>query len=340
MSWLVPFGIGLGALLMAFGGSRALLPVLRRRGLLDRPNERSSHRVPTPRGGGLAVVPAALLGWLAVALLPARGADVLWLPIAGGLALAAVSFVEDVRGLGVPLRLGLHGAAVALGLQALAPEALVFQGALPLFLDRLLAGLLWLWFVNLYNFMDGIDGITAVETGALALGLGLVALAALAVPPALGLCALALGAAALGFLPLNWPPARLFLGDVGSVPIGYLSGFLLLWLAAEGAWQAALILPAYYLADSGTTLAQRLVRGQRVWRAHREHAYQRAVANGLSHGAVSLRIGLADLGLVGLALASLAGRGAAWAALAGAAVLALSLLWYLRRPGAHARDVR
>jgi UDP-N-acetylmuramyl pentapeptide phosphotransferase/UDP-N-acetylglucosamine-1-phosphate transferase len=164
---------------------------------------------------------------------------------------------------------------------------------------------MWLWFLNLFNFMDGIDGIAGGETAALGVGAASVAwLAALA--PSVALYGLTAAAAALGFLWWNWHPARIFLGDVGSVPLGYLLAWLLLDLASHGAWAAALILPLYYVADASLTLLVRLLRGERVWRAHREHFYQRAAQGGLSHAQVVGAILLADAALVALALWSTA----------------------------------
>ena len=223
----------------------------------------------------------------------------------------------------------------------------VFQGLLPLWLDRLLAALAWLWFVNLFNFMDGIDGIAGVESASLGVGLALVFLLSGLILPA-GLALLAT-AAALGFLLVNWHPARIFLGDVGSVPLGFLLGWLLLLAAAEGAWAAALILPGVYWADATVTLLRRACRGERVWRAHREHFYQRAVQRGLRHDQVARRIALANAGLVLLALVSVlpsALPAAAslpalpWLALAAALLLVALLLRRLARgagPGAFDR---
>ena len=197
-------------------------------------------------------------------------------------------------------------------------------------LDRVASGLLWLWFVNLFNFMDGIDGISGVEAGSV--GLGLAAVAVLLGWPALpAALALVLAAVAAGFLVWNWAPAKLFLGDVGSVPLGYLLGWLLLSTAAAGQWAVALILPLYYLLDATLTLARRLRRGEKFWRAHREHFYQRAVQGGLGHAAVALRIGLANGGLILLAL--LAAKGYPWLALAAALGVVGVLLAHLSRRG-------
>jgi UDP-N-acetylmuramyl pentapeptide phosphotransferase/UDP-N-acetylglucosamine-1-phosphate transferase len=136
--------------------------------------------------------------------------------------------------------------------------------------------------------------------------------------------------AAFGFLPWNWQPARIFLGDVGSVPLGYALGWLLLSLAAAGAWAAALILPLYYLADATLTLMRRLARGERVWQAHREHFYQRATQAGRSHAAVVSLVALADAVLIALALGSARWP---WAMLAAAVAAVALLLAVLARRG-------
>jgi UDP-N-acetylmuramyl pentapeptide phosphotransferase/UDP-N-acetylglucosamine-1-phosphate transferase len=167
--------------------------------------------------------------------------------------------------------------------------------------DHVAAVLLWAWFINLYNFMDGIDGITCVET--IAIGIGVVLVARYAndhtdiAAPALALCA-----GALGFLRWNWPRGSIFLGDVGSVPLGFLSGWLLLLLATDGQWAPALILGLYYLADASVTLLRRLFRGERVWQAHRSHFYQRALAPDNDHRAVLWLIIGGDVVLLLLAL--------------------------------------
>jgi UDP-N-acetylmuramyl pentapeptide phosphotransferase/UDP-N-acetylglucosamine-1-phosphate transferase len=173
---------------------------LEARAILDRPVARSSHSVPVPRGGGIAVMPGLILGWLAIAWQAAPpGTRVV---LAAAAALAALSWRDDVRGLAVTLRLLAHGIAVLAGLATL--DGAVFQGALPPLLDRVAAGLLWLWFVELYNFMDGIDGITGVETVTLGGGLALVLGIAGAAADGAAALALACGAAGLGFLRWNW----------------------------------------------------------------------------------------------------------------------------------------
>jgi UDP-N-acetylmuramyl pentapeptide phosphotransferase/UDP-N-acetylglucosamine-1-phosphate transferase len=270
----------------------------------DEPNHRSSHARPTPRGGGLAVVPVVLAALAAAALSGDSAAPAFWLVVAGALLLAAMSWADDLKPRPASLRFGVQVAAVALGLWSLG-DATVFQGLLPLPVDRVLTALLWLWFINLFNFMDGIDGITAVETISIGVGLALVASSGLLHFPLDSIAGAAPAAAALGFLLWNWAPARIFLGDVGSVPLGYLLGWLLLVTAAVGhEWEAALILPLYYLADASLTLAKRALRREKLWRAHREHFYQRAVQRGFSHAAVTARVAACNTILVVLAVAT------------------------------------
>jgi UDP-N-acetylmuramyl pentapeptide phosphotransferase/UDP-N-acetylglucosamine-1-phosphate transferase len=296
-------------------GTRALIGLLLRRAVFDLPNERSLHVVPTPRGGGVAVIGASVLAWLALCAVRVSPPTDMVVAL-GGVGLAVVSWLDDLRGLSQGVRLVAQFAAVAAGMCVL-PHGALFQGWLPPGLDAVAGALLWVWFVNLFNFMDGIDGIDASEAVAIALGLVLVASAggaidlARAAPPA------------LGFLVWNWAPARIFLGDVGSIPLGYLLGFLLYQQALRGEWQAALILPLYFLADASLTLLRRLARGQRIWRAHREHFYQRAVQRGLSHDAVVLRVIAADIVLIACAWAAADGWGFAALGVAGLTVLVL-----------------
>jgi UDP-N-acetylmuramyl pentapeptide phosphotransferase/UDP-N-acetylglucosamine-1-phosphate transferase len=310
--------------LVSFALTSLAVRILTARAILDRPNERSSHVAPTPRGAGLAVVGALLPALALIAALTGEGARLA--PVLAAIPLlAGLCFLDDVKGLGAGVRLLAQAAAVVLGLLSL-PEGPVTQGFLPFWLDRLLVAIGWLWFINLFNFMDGIDGITAVETIAIGLGLTLVAWFA-AIPGATGPAGLAIAAAAAGFLPWNWHRARIFLGDVGSVPLGFLLGFLLLDLAARGYWAAALILPLYYLADATATLLRRLLRGERVWEAHREHWYQKAAAAS-GHDTVSLRIGAANLLLVAAAVATAT---VPWIFVLVAAAVVLGLIGELRR---------
>ncbi len=261
--------------------------LLEAKALLDLPNYRSSHQTPTPRGGGLALigtlVPIAVFSLFWFPSPPIETAVVLALIT----ALAIISWHDDVHSLSPLTRLVAQGIAVLSGLIFL-PDGLIFQGFLPFWLDRAATLLLWVWFINLFNFMDGIDGITAIETICICTGLSLIAYATQnwqdAWLPALTI------AVTFGFLLHNWHPARIFLGDVGSIPLGFLLGWFLLSAAASGFWVEALILPAYYLTDATITLLRRLLRGEKIWQAHREHFYQKAAHTVGRHDVVTLVI--------------------------------------------------
>jgi UDP-N-acetylmuramyl pentapeptide phosphotransferase/UDP-N-acetylglucosamine-1-phosphate transferase len=240
--------------------------------------------------------------------------------LVGATLLAIVSWLDDRHELSPATRLIPQIVVVLVSLDLVPLGGPVFQFWLPPVLDRVATGLAWLWFINLFNFMDGADGLTGSEAAAIGVGIVLVAAS---IDPATALIGAALAAAALGFLASNWAPARVFMGDVGSIPLGYLIGFLLLRLAALGMWRAALILPLYFLADATITLARRGLRGEKVWRAHREHFYQRAVLAGLSHAAMVRRVIVANLALIACAWAAENGYGIAGL---GAACLVVAIL--------------
>lgn len=308
---MVVLAVALAAFGVACLGTRGLIAVLRRAAILDRPNERSSHVVPTPRGGGIAVIGAIVIAWLALIVAGVLPPFPLAAALLGAALLGLVSWRDDLRSLPAAARFAAQAVAIVIALAAVA-----FCGAplsvlpwLPTWLGGVVTAVSWLWFVNLFNFMDGIDGLAGSEAAAIALGL--VLFASVGIGEHIELVALAapIAAAALGFLVWNWMPARIFLGDVGSVPLGYLLGFLLLGVAAEGYWRIALILPLYFLADATITLLRRLLRREKVWQAHREHFYQKAVQRGLPHAAVVRRVILADIALIGLGFASENGWG-------------------------------
>jgi len=325
--WFVGLGIALVGL-ASWAATGAVLRLLIARRIYDAPNDRSSHSQPKPRGAGLAVVPVVVAAWGLAALAAPESTAGFWQMIAGTALLGAISWADDLKSQPARLRFGLQVTAVVLGLWGLGPAALVFQGLLPPLVDHLLTALLWLWFINLFNFMDGIDGITAVETISIGAGLALVG-ALFATAPGEVFYPAALAAAALGFLYWNWAPSRIFLGDVGAIPLGYLVGWLLITTAASGHRAVALILPLYYLCDASWMLTKRIRRREKLWIGHRGHFYQRAVQRGFSHAAVATRILLCNAVLIALAL--LAAAGQPWIALALALLAVAVLLFILAR---------
>ena len=338
---LITLTAGLLAALLTWMLVRAALKLLVAYNVVDRPGRQSSHEGNVPTGGGIAVIGVVLTSWICLALMTGTLSEIRIIVVSAA-ALAVISFIDDVRHVPQSARLAAHIIAVGLGLTLLPDTALLFDGLLPHWADRLATGFAWVWFINLFNFMDGIDGITGVETIAVAGGLAAALL--LMAPGESGdwskasLAAVLVGAAT-GFLMHNWHPARLFLGDTGSVPLGYLLGWLLVWSACvAGLWWLALVLPLYYWADATTTLLARGVRGQKVWLAHRRHAYQAAVRAGASHTAVAGFVALINAALVLLALLALVGMIPVWLTITLAAVLTAIALWRLHHwPAMHVR---
>jgi UDP-N-acetylmuramyl pentapeptide phosphotransferase/UDP-N-acetylglucosamine-1-phosphate transferase len=301
--YLVLAPVAVLAALISTGLIRALLPWLQSYALA-RPNARSSHRQPTPQGGGAAVIMATVVAAgvgaaLASASLDGATGQFLALTAAATL-LAVVGAIDDIRVLPATPRLILQCLAVGLVIAAL-PAALRVTPMLPWWIER--AGLLvaGVWFVNLTNFMDGIDWMTVTETvpitGTIVL-LGLLG----AVPALPMLVAIALLGAIVGFAPFNKPVARLFLGDVGSLPIGLILAWLLLQVAVSGHLAAAILLPLYYLADATLTLLRRVLAKEPIWQAHRTHFYQRAADGGFTVTGIVARVAMLNLALVTLAL--------------------------------------
>jgi len=295
MMTLLPVAIFVFA--ASWAATWAMMHWLVRRTILDHPVERSSHKAPVPKGGGVAVIAVLLAGWVWLAANGMAPPETL-LVSALAFALAALSWLNDVTDLPAAVRLAVHLLIASVGLLALPDRGHVFQGLLPFPLDEAATVVTWVWFLNLFNFMDGIDGITAIEAGTIGGGLAAIGALSDALPIGQFAMAVVVAAAALGFLPWNWHPSRVFLGDVGSVPLGFVVGWLLLRLAGGGAWVPALLLPLYYLADATITLVRRIAGGERIWRAHRTHFYQRALGADGNHGAVATMILTGNLALV------------------------------------------
>jgi UDP-GlcNAc:undecaprenyl-phosphate/decaprenyl-phosphate GlcNAc-1-phosphate transferase len=267
MMWFVPFS--------AFAICWLTLAWLLRRGgrlPMDHPNARSLHETPTPRVGGLGILAGVTIAsvWLL---------DTTLLPVMlAAFALAVLSILDDARGLPVLLRFLAHFVAAAGCLLALGLTGWALVGAM----------LAVVWMTNLYNFMDGADGLAG---GMAAIGFGTLALAAwLGDAPGLAAFCAAIAAAALAFLRFNFPPARIFMGDAGSIPLGFLAAVLgilgvqyKLW-----SWLFPLLVFSPFIVDASVTLAKRGLRGEKIWQAHRSHYYQRVVLLGASHRQLAL----------------------------------------------------
>jgi UDP-N-acetylmuramyl pentapeptide phosphotransferase/UDP-N-acetylglucosamine-1-phosphate transferase len=296
---------------------------------MDHPNHRSLHEQPMPRTGGIGIMLGVACGW--AALWPAALMPVLGL----ALALAGLSLLDDARGLSAGLRLGLQIAAAAsfIALRPSLPGG--FWGAAA-------ALLAVVWMTNLFNFMDGANGLA----GGMALfGFGFYALAAgLGGAPALAAAALCVAAAAAGFLWFNFDPARIFMGDAGSIPLGFLAAALGLAGWQDGVWPLGFPVLVFspFIVDASVTLLKRLSRGEKVWQAHREHYYQRLVRMGLGHRRTALAgyclmlvCGLSALALSAAPPPAQIAILLAWCALYGLALSAVDRAW-----GRHAAEPR
>jgi UDP-N-acetylmuramyl pentapeptide phosphotransferase/UDP-N-acetylglucosamine-1-phosphate transferase len=286
----------------------AIRPLLLRHALA-RPNARSSHCVPTPQGGGIAVIAATLV--VGGAIMVWAGTTDLKVPVAmfaASLFIAIVGFADDVKSIDVLPRLLLQAAAVGAIIFTSSGD-LRIAPACPLWIERGLLLLAGLWFVNLVNFMDGLDLMTVAEVVPITAAMVMLGISA-DFPASATLVAAALCGAMLGFAPFNRPVAKIFLGDVGSLPIGLLLGWCLLQLALHGQFAAALLLPMYYLFDATVTLLRRMARREPFWAAHRSHFYQRATDNGFSVWRVVREVFALNVVLAALAVGSVAAQSA------------------------------
>jgi UDP-N-acetylmuramyl pentapeptide phosphotransferase/UDP-N-acetylglucosamine-1-phosphate transferase len=298
--WTYDFILLFSAFLFAVTGTGAAYALLRQIGVMDEPNARSNHQQPTPRGGGLGIM-FACISFLTV--IDAPGV-LIW----GMLLLAVVSFWDDMRSVSVRWRMGTQ-LAMAVWVLAFAYDGSVSGGLLPRWVELPLLALAWLWFINLFNFMDGSDGLAASEAAGISLSV-LILGVLVALPLHEASYALVVLGASLGFLLWNWHPARVFMGDVGSIPLGFLLGYMLISFAGAGYLAIALILPAYFVADASFTLLRRLLAKQSIFEAHSAHAYQKAIRAGMAHDAVSRHV--IGLNIVLLMVASLSTLHPAW----------------------------
>ena len=321
MPWLV-MGALLGLALLSAGLTWAARGYALRQQLLDQPGERRSHSVATPRGGGIAIVISLLVTAGAAMWVWPESTPSLLVASVGLVLVAGIGWWDDHRPLPAMRRLLVHFIAAAL----LAALVKVHGGS------WLLAGLVLVFtasLINIWNFMDGINGIAASQAIVVALGLAPV------LPWPYSLAAVALGLACLGFLPFNFPRARIFMGDVGSGALGYAVAVVLAIAAVRTDinWILLLVPASAFLVDAGFTLAARIISGQRWMEPHTQHVYQRAVQAGASHAQVTgmyFALGLFSITVLNVC-SNLQPR---WeAAVAIAWFTALSVLWLLLRNG-------
>lgn len=282
----------LTAFLLCFSFSALLVPVaihyLLHRDIMDAPRVQSSHEGLTPRGGGIGVIPVILVGWIWLlannsTMWPTHAS---WIAALIGLVMVCyISWRDDIHESGLRVRTRLAIQILAVGLPLIfwpLQMGHVLPEYIPDWIERFLLVFGWLWYLNLFNFMDGINGITGMQ--AMSICLGIVALTvtgAIIVPPGIATAAVMVAGAAGGFLIWNArTQAKVFLGDVGSIGLGYCIAWLLITVAAQNYLIVGLLLTMVYLADATFTIVKRGLQGKKIWKPHREHCYHMATVKG------------------------------------------------------------
>jgi len=292
---LLYISLALTGYLLSFNLSVVAIHIFSKQGILDVPNVRSNHKSATLTGGGVAVVSTIFI-MMAISYTSADDAFYIYF-LTSLLVLSAISFLDDLRNIPILARIPFQIFAISLliigSLSGLDYKILIF-------LCFVLFG-----FLNCYNFMDGIDGSATAEAIHISTGTFLIGVMTQRMPVESMVVSLIVISACSGFIKFNWHPARIFLGDVGSTVLGLICGWMLLILASQGFYAAAVILPMYYIADSGLTLFKRLMARKKIWEAHSEHYYQLAARNGMPHNEITKKIMYCNFILLLLSIASL-----------------------------------
>lgn len=285
----------------------------RRLGIIDVPNARSNHKKSTPTAGGVAIV-LTISGFMLFYKL--LRPDISILPFLASLwIIASVSLVDDLRNLPILPRVIFQSISILTLLYYYVP------GHVYLFVP-------FFFFINFYNFMDGIDGSAVSEAAHISASFFIISLVVPDLPEEMKKLSLVMLGASLGFAKFNWHPARIFLGDVGSISLGLICGWLLITLAKKGLYVAAIIIPMFYLADSSLTILKRLLQKKKIWEAHSEHFFQKAARKGHSHSRITKKIIACNLVLLALSIVSITYPVTSFIT---ASVVVLGLLYNLQR---------
>jgi UDP-N-acetylmuramyl pentapeptide phosphotransferase/UDP-N-acetylglucosamine-1-phosphate transferase len=285
------------------------IPLLKKIGMVDNPSERRAHKNPTIRGGGIAFVIAFIFTFCFIAFF-SNGRNISFLILIPVSILGIVSFGDDIKGMPILVRLLVHLFAAYLCIKFYFGNNLIFRGEIGANIDFFLAVLSLAAFINIYNFLDGIDGISAFQSIHLSLSAIILCIirdkVIINVDMVFYISSILLGCS-IGFLLFNWHPAKIFMGDVGSTFLGLLHGLNLLLIAAssERLFLAASIASLYYISDGGITILIRLMKGEKIWLPHLNHFFQQAVRKGMSHKEVVCKIGICNFILLILSVSSL-----------------------------------
>lgn len=311
MSFIINLVIlGIIAMISSFVITRILIKIMPKLGIVDIPSNRRAHSEITPRGGGLSlvIIYSILLPAFEYYVIGSTDGSFMLLQIF--IPISLVSFWDDISHVMIPLRLLIHFLCSMLAIMWLVHPSPILHSEIPVYLDLAIGTFALLTFLNVYNFMDGIDGITVSQSLHYSATILLLCFVRYDIIPNVDMIiitAAIIGGWSLGFLYFNWQPAKIFLGDVGSISLGFLIGVCLLTIASGSAklFAACVIASLYYIADGGLTILIRVVKGERIWEPHLQHFFQKSVKTGKSHKRTVKRIMKCNILLMLLAVQSL-----------------------------------
>ena len=311
MSFIINLTIlGIIALITSLVITKLLINIIPKFGIVDVPSERRAHDKITPRGGGLAfvLIYSILLPSFEYFVVGSIDDSVLVLQML--IPISVVSFWDDISHVMIPLRLLIHVLCSCLAIMWLVHPSSILRYEIPVYLDLAIGAFALLTFLNIYNFMDGIDGITVSQSLHYSGTILLLCSVRYDFIPNVDMVivtAIIIGGWSFGFIYFNWQPAKIFLGDVGSISLGFLIGICLLIIASASAklFAASVIASLYYIADGGVTILIRIVKGEKTWEPHLQHFFQKSVKGGKSHKRTVKRIMKCNTLLMLLAIQSL-----------------------------------
>ncbi len=311
MSFIISLAIlGIIALITSLVITKLLINVMPKFGIVDIPSKRRAHNKITPRGGGFAfvLIYSILLPAFEYFVVGSIEDSIIVLQIF--IPISVVSFWDDVSHVMIPLRLIIHILCSCLAIMWLVHPSPILHYEIPVYLDLAIGTFALLTFLNIYNFMDGIDGITVSQSLHYSATILLLCFVRYDLIPNVDMVvvtAVIIGGWSLGFIYFNWQPAKIFLGDVGSISLGFLIGICLLTIASASAklFAACVIASLYYIADGGMTILIRIVKGEKIWEPHLQHFFQKSIKNGKSHKRTVKRIMKCNILLMLLAVQSL-----------------------------------
>ncbi len=277
---------------------------LERKNIFDIPNERSNHAKPTPVGGGIIVIIWLIISYTILLFITESQYFIMYNILIVASFLSFVSLIDDLKKISAYFRLITQTLAAIIGISLFPPNTKIFN-FLPEIIEKIFLIFCLIWFTNLYNFMDGIDGMTSAETLHLSFCFIILFLISNPISSEIYYFSLLLIASMTGFVLYNLHPARIFLGDVGSIPLGFLIGWILILVAKQGYLYFSLISPLYYLIDSTYTLVRRILRRENVFQAHSEHFFQKAVRSGKKHSEVVRTVAIINILLTLIAISSI-----------------------------------